>query len=81
MPDVVSGPAATVPAVEAAVEHDDVGTASGLPAEPKCRLDRLAAGVGEEHLVTPGRKHCAQPFHQREQRAVHDGFSPLPVDG
>ena len=59
-------------AVEAAVEHDDVGTASGLPAEPKRRLDRLAAGVGEEHPVEPGRKHCTQPFHQREQRAVHD---------
>ena len=60
-------------AVEAAVEHDDVRAAGGLTAEPQRGLDRLAAGVGEEHPVQARRKHFAQPLDQGEQRAVHDG--------
>jgi hypothetical protein len=38
-------------AVEAAVEHDHVGAAGCLPAEPEGRLDRFTAGVREEHPV------------------------------
>ena len=73
MPDVVSDASRHGAAVEAAMEDDDVGPAGGLAAEPKCRLDGLAPGVGEEQAVQPRRQDLAQSLDKREQRTVHDG--------
>ena len=60
-------------AVEAAVEDDDVRPAGRLPAQPKRRLDGLTARVREEHPIQTCGQHLAQPLHERQKRAVHDG--------
>ena len=55
------------------MEDDHVRPSGRLPAEPQRRLDRLAAGVREEHPVQTLGEHLAEPVHERQQRAVHDG--------
>lgn len=56
--------------MEATVEHDDVRAPGGLTAEPQRRLDRLAAGIREEHPVQARRQHFAHPLDQGKQWAV-----------
>jgi hypothetical protein len=60
------------PAVEAAVEHDHVRPPGRLPGQPERGLDRLAAGIREEHPVEMLGEDLAEPVDQRQQRSVHD---------
>ena len=60
-------------AVEAAVEHHDVGPSGGLAGQPQRGLDGFAAGVGEEHPVQPGGQHLTEAVDEVEQGTVHDG--------
>ena len=55
------------PPVERAEERDDLGATGRLPSQLDRPLNRLGAGVVEEHLVEPGRRDR----HDRSRRLDH----------
>ena len=51
-------------AVEATVEHDDVGPAGGMARQFEGRFDCFSARVAKEERIDAGRNNLTQPFDQ-----------------
>ena len=59
------------PAVESAVERDDVGSSGGHPGQADRGLDRFGAGGGVEDAVESRGQEVTQLLGELEQRRVH----------